>query len=80
MSREIKVGDRIKFLKDLTCGQTEEHPPYIYARKGELGTVTQIGGCWEGYWVLWDGWKHASFGCERKEFKLLENNNKNVPR
>jgi hypothetical protein len=69
--REIKAGDRIRFNRTLTSPPTGDHPAYIYAQAGDLGTIDRVGGCSEGYWVYWDGWKHAPFGCERKEFELI---------
>ncbi len=67
----MKVGDRIRFLRTLDCGPTGEHPAYIYAEKGDYGHITEVGGCWEGFWVKWDGWKHAAFGCEAKDFEVI---------
>jgi hypothetical protein len=65
----FRAGMRIRFLRDLTCGPTGEHPVYIYAEKGSGGRITKEGGCWEGFWVKWDGWKHAAFGCQSKDFE-----------
>ncbi len=66
------VGDRIRFLRDIDCGPTGSHPAFIYGRKGEFGIITKVGGCWEGFWVKWDGWKHAAFGCQEKDFEVVE--------
>jgi hypothetical protein len=70
MENNIKVGDRIKFLRDLFGAPTEDHPAFVYAYKDEEGDVTQIGGCWEGYWVKRDAWPNA-FGCEPKDFIVI---------
>ena len=67
----IKPGQRIRFLRTLDRGPTEDSPACIYAKKGDCGTIEKVGGCWEGFWVYWDGWKHASFGCERKDFECI---------
>ncbi len=65
----FQAGMRIRFLRDIDCGPTGEHPAFIYARKGEGGRITQVGGCWEGFWVKWDGWPSAAFGCQSKDFE-----------
>ena len=70
------AGMRIRFLRDLECGPTGEHPALIYARKGDGGRITKIGDCWEGYWVKWDHWPSAAFGCEEKDF-VIESRYKN---
>ena len=67
--KEYQAGMRIRFLRDLTCEATGEHPAYIYARKGEGGRITKAGTCWEGYMVKWDRWPQAAFGCESKDFE-----------
>lgn len=61
---------RIRFLRDIEEGPTGEHPAYIYARKGERGRITKVGMCWEGFWVKWDGWPQAAFGCQSKDFEI----------
>lgn len=71
-ARTPKAGDRIRFLKTLTQGPTDETPPFLFARRGELGTIESVGDCREGYKVFWDGWSHASFGCDHSEFELVE--------
>lgn len=68
----LKVGQRIIFLKTLTSNDSEESPGCHFASKGDFGIITKIGGCWEGYWVKWDGWSQADFGCERKNFDLVK--------
>ncbi len=65
----FRAGMRIKFRRDLTANATEEHPAFIYARKGEGGRITRVGGCWEGFWVKWDEWLSAAFGCQSKDFE-----------
>ena len=67
----MKVGDRIRFKHTLDCGPTGDHPAYIYARKDEFGVIIKVGGCREGFWVKWDGWPHAPFGCESKDFEVI---------
>jgi hypothetical protein len=61
---------RIRFLRDITCGPTGDHPAFIYAAKGEGGHITHVGDCWEGYMVKWDGWQSAAFGCKAKDFEI----------
>ena len=67
---QIKVGSRIKFLRDLWQGPTEEMPACEFANKGEEGEIVRIGTCWEGYMVKRDSWP-APFGCESKDFEVL---------
>ena len=64
------AGMRIRFLNDLTAEPTGEHPSLIYAKKGDGGRITKVGGCCEGYMVKWDNWQSAAFGCEEKDFVL----------
>lgn len=74
---KIKPGTRIRFLRDLESCADEDGPGNVYAKKGGLGTVAlQAGlnephGTWEGYWVFWDHWATAAFGCEAKDFEVL---------
>jgi hypothetical protein len=66
------VGSRIVFLADLEEGPTDEHPYRLYAKKGDGGVITEVGGCKEGYWVKWDAWQRAAFGAELgKDFELI---------
>lgn len=65
---DFQAGMRITFLRDLEEPASCEHPAYLFARKGEGGRITRVGGCTEGYWVKWDGWPSAAFGCESKDF------------
>ena len=67
---KFQAGMRIRFLRTLECGPTEDHPPLLYALAGDGGRITQMGGCWEGFWVKWDGWPSAAFGCESKDFEI----------
>ncbi len=75
---KLKPGTRIRFLRNLESSADEEGPGNTYAKKGDLGTVElQAGrhephGTWEGYWVFWDRWSSASFGCEAKDFEVLQ--------
>jgi len=69
MNESIKVGDKIHFLRELSDSACEEHPGCLYASKGEVGEITRIGGCREGYWVKTK--KNPPFGCERHNFELV---------
>ena len=70
-----KVGDRIRFLDTLTADANEDHPRLTYAVKGDLGRISKVGGCKEGYWVFWDGWSSADFGAaEGIDFIVVEEN------
>jgi len=40
----------------------------VYALRGQLGRITQIGGCEEGYWAVADGWS-VPFGVWESEFE-----------
>lgn len=67
----LPVGTRIRFLKQLGCGPTGDHPSFIYAEKGDMGEVTGHG-CVEGHWVSWDKWPHsfgATLGVDFEEAK-----------
>ncbi len=68
--KPIEVGDRIRFLKTLEDGPSEEHPAIVYATKGETGQVTKVGGCKEGFWVKTDRWD-VPFGCESSDFDVI---------
>ena len=63
------AGMRIRFLRDLTAPASGSHPPLVFAYKGDGGRITRVGGCWEGYYVKWDKWPSAHFGCEEKDFE-----------
>ncbi len=72
MSNEPKVGDRIRFIKKLWSGPDDYSPGNLYARRGEEGTIVEIGKCWEGFMVKTDDWD-APFGAEiDKEFVLID--------
>jgi hypothetical protein len=55
-------GDRIRFLKTLKRHPNEDGPGICYATAGAFGTIDNVGGCWEGCWVFWDGRPSDSFG------------------
>ena len=65
------VGDRIRFRRTLDCPATGDHPYMVYATAGQLGRITLVGGCPEGYWAVADGWPH-SFGVAESEFEVVE--------
>lgn len=69
---QLPIGTRIQFIKELSCGPTEETPGFLYATKYSFGTVTGHD-CWEGHMVLWDGWKSASFGAKLGEDFIAKN-------
>ena len=58
--RQLPVGTRVRFVKELGSDATGDHPALLYAEKGERGTVTGHG-CSEGHWVRTDH-TTASFG------------------
>lgn len=66
----IGPGTRIQFLRDLYEGPCEDHAGVTYAHANELGTVTRVGGCWEGYWVNRDRWFNP-FGCRSEDFRVI---------
>lgn len=66
---DFQAGMRIRFTKTLKGLPTGDHPAFIYACKGDGGRITKIGGCWESYWVKWDGCPDPAFGCEEKHFE-----------
>ncbi len=65
-----KIGNKIRFLRELSDGPTEDHPACLFANKNDTGEITEVGGCREGYWVKTDWWD-APFGCERKDFTII---------
>lgn len=64
----LPVGTRIRFTRTLDCGPTGDHPALLYAKRGELGSITGHG-CAEGYWVRTDSWPN-SFGASPDEFEV----------
>lgn len=40
--KEFKVGDKVRFLVELGQGPTDETPAFLFARKGETGTVFKV--------------------------------------
>lgn len=66
----LSVGTRIRFKQTLDKPADEEGPAQIYARAGELGTITGHG-TREGYWVKRDAWP-APFGASDKEFEIVQ--------
>ena len=75
----MKSGDRIVFLKDITENANGDHPDYIFAKKEQFGTLSEqrksdLNGAYSNEWwsVYWDGWKNASFAAQVNiDFKLL---------
>ena len=67
----LMKGTRIRFLRTLDAPPTSDCPACVYAYEGETGTIIEVGGCKEGYWVKTDSWQ-GKFGCESKDFALLE--------
>ena len=70
IEKPLPAGSKIKFLRELPSGPTEEMPAFLYATKGGTGEITGHG-CWEGYQVKWDRWTEP-FGCKREDFELIE--------
>jgi hypothetical protein len=66
----MQVGDRIRFTKTLDAPATGDRPAIIYAVCGQLGRITRVGGCTEGYWAIADGWPHP-FGVSDDEFEKV---------
>lgn len=60
--QRLPIGTRIVFLKTLDALACEDHPAFLYAKKGQGGEVTGHG-CREGHWVKWDHWS-TPFGAE----------------
>lgn len=67
----MEKGTRIIFLQDITCSPTGDHPAYIFAKKGELGTINEKLKN-DAYSVYWDGWERAPFIAEPHEFEVYE--------
>jgi len=64
----LKIGTRIKFVRELSDGPSEESPGNLYAYKNEEGEIISIGECWEGFMVKRDSWP-APFGAQlQKDF------------
>ena len=66
------VGTRIRFLKTLEEGPSEDSPARQYAARGELGTISGHG-TREGYWVKTDSWP-TPFGASDDEFEVITQN------
>jgi hypothetical protein len=69
--QEINAGDRIRFTKNLDALATGDRPAQVYANRGQLGRITQVGGSTEGYWAVADGWPVA-FGVAADEFEVVK--------
>jgi hypothetical protein len=67
----MEKGTRIKFLQDITCSATGDHPAFLFAKKGELGTINEKLKN-NAYSVYWDGWKQAPFIAEPHEFEACD--------
>jgi hypothetical protein len=60
--RQLPVGTRVRFIKELGADATGDHPALLYAEVGERGVVTGHD-CKEGHWVRADNTASA-FGAE----------------
>jgi hypothetical protein len=60
--KQLPVGTRVRFVKQLTAATTGDHPALLYAEVGERGVVAGHG-CMEGHWVRVDN-TPATFGAE----------------
>ena len=65
----LPVGTRIRFLRELTTPATGDHPAFLFASRGQLGTITGHGTS-EGYWAKTDDWPNA-FGAAPGEFEVV---------
>lgn len=70
--RTVPIGTRIKFVKTLTCGATEDHPPFLYAWEGDEGVVVSHD-CYEGHMVKWDHWNEPFGSVIDEEFIEIDN-------
>lgn len=70
MSERLPIGTRIRFLRDLIEDADGDHPALLYAKRGELGTITGHGTP-EGYWAKLGSWPNA-FGASRDEFEVAQ--------
>ena len=68
----MKIGTRIRFLTNLYEDADGDHPQFLLARAGDLGTITAEGWSSFDYAVMWDGFKQASFLCKASEIKEAE--------
>lgn len=66
----LPVGTRIRFTRELTAPPCEDHPGFLYARRGDTGTITGHGTP-EGYWAKTDG-TYPPFGVAPGEFEVIE--------
>ncbi len=71
MSELLPVGTRIRFLRQLTEDACGDHPEFLLASKGELGTVVSNSGKFHRYSVIADHWPSASFGVDDGEFEAV---------
>jgi hypothetical protein len=72
MGAEMEAGARIRFKHDIHEEATGDHPQFIMARKGELGTFVRKNPCRDTYpcAVIWDHCPHA-FWCKEDEFEAV---------
>lgn len=67
----LTTGIKIKFLRELYEPPCEEHPGILFATKDSYGIIECVGGCKEGFWVFWDSFPNASFGCSSEDFEVI---------
>jgi len=79
----IKIGDRIKFVQEITQDANEETPAFLFARKGDEGEIIKLKGDWKGarYSVKWDNWNTPFYAELGTDFIVLPKTNqfKSVP-
>lgn len=68
MENKIKVGDKVRFKRDLIEIADEHATDTIFAMEGQIGQVVEVGGCEEGFWVEVDG---KRFGSNEDEFEVV---------
>jgi len=67
----IRVGTRIKFLKALEEGNTEESPACIFAEKGDTGKIVSYTRM-DTYLVAWDKWPNPFYAKSGSDFEVIE--------
>ena len=77
----LSPGTRIRFTRTIEEPATGDHPRFLLAEAGSLGTIESYARiptndaqvAWP-YSVVWDGWHDASFRASEDDFRILEPN------
>jgi len=71
-TKTAEVGDKIRFLKELTQDANEETPAFLFARKNEFGIIIALPKASGRYSVKWDGWIEPFYAEIDTEFEVVK--------